>query len=531
MLPQSHAIRRTSCRLTPGEASAYIPASMQSADDSATVLIVDDDGLVVRALAAALRRHFHVLTADGGERALAVLADHPDTAVAIIDQRMPGMSGAELIRQVADPYPHLVRIILTGFQDIESLKQAINHGGAFRYLDKPCPNEELIAAVQAGIALHRRLREGARAPAVLAGANAALRDSNERLWLENLHLRDEVARSRTSYGPLVGSSPALRRAIDEAERMADSDATVLILGETGSGKELFARYIHDRSRRATAIFRAQNCASVSEQLAEDTLFGHIPGAFTGARNAKKGLFEIADGGTLFLDEVAECSPSLQARLLRVVEDKIIYRLGDDEQALRVDVRLIAATHRDLLAEAKAGRFREDLYYRLNVFCLRLPPLRERRSDVAELARHFVDSLNQRGRTTSGKYVLGLTPEALRILESHDYPGNVRELANVVERAWLFADDADSIGVEHVVPGLDGGDRPRVVLNPSMLNPSTPEYEGLPWRDAVGRFKSRLLADALTTHAWNVAATARALGISRTRLYEEMRECGLERPPD
>ena len=495
---------------------------MAGSSEQDTVLAVDDDHLVLRALEATLKRHFRVLTADSGAAALALLAEHPSAAVAIIDQRMPGMSGAELIRHLAEPYPNLVRIILTGYQDIESLKQAINNGGAFRYLEKPCSNEDLLSAVRQAIALHRRLRDGAAVPAALE--NEALRRSNQRLQLENLHLRMEVEQSLVLGAPIVGSSPVLRQVLAEADRMAATDTTVLILGETGTGKELLARRLHERSGRRDRTFRAQNCGAIVEQLAEDMLFGHVAGAFTGAGASRKGLFEIADGGTLFLDEIGECSPSLQARLLRVVEERTVHRLGDDEHPHPIDVRLIAATHRDLLAEVRAARFREDLYYRLNVFCLRVPPLRERRSDIAELAQYFVTRFNDRARSLSGKLVQGLDAEAVSTLERYDYPGNIRELANIVERAWLFADDGGAIAAEHVrLTEVTG-------TNASPV-PTTSTAECQPLRDAIAEFKVRHIATALERHDWNVAATARALGVSRGRLYEEMRDCGLQRPPD
>jgi len=496
---------------------------MVEVSENMKVLIVDDDALVIRALEATLKRRFRVLTAASGELALAALADHPDIAVAIIDQRMPGMCGAELIRHIAAPYPNLVRIILTGYQDIESLKQAINNGGAYRYLEKPVTNDELIEAVQSGTDLHRRLVADAQKPAVLAEANENLCAVNQQLQLENLQLRLDAERFPAPGARIVGSSPALMQVLAAAKRIATTDATVLIVGETGTGKDLLARHIHDQSGRRGATFRAQNCGAVAEHLMEDVLFGHVAGAFTGARAQKKGLFEIAAGGTLFLDEIGECSPSLQARLLRVVEDRVVYRLGDDERALAADVRLIAATNRDLRKGVQAGQFREDLYYRLNVLRLEVPPLRERRTDIRELAGYFLRCFNVRAQLMSGKVVTEIDATALAALERYEYPGNVRELANIMERAWLFADDGGVIALEHVAPSLvthDAGE--------TISHAASQPADGQFLRDAVGAFKAQYIAAALARNDWNVAATAREIGISRGRLYEEIRELGLQR---
>ena len=302
---------------------------MGTSDIRDQVLVLDDDSLVLRALDFTLNQFFTVHTALSGAQALALLERHSNIAVAVIDQRMPGMSGPEFIRHTAAPYPNLVRIILTGYQDIDSLKAAINNGGAYRYLEKPCANEELIEAVHQAVQVHHRLVKNTQLPVALASANEHLREENQRLQLENLQLHSDVDARYRFGAKIVGSSPALRRVLVDAERVLSTDTTVLITGETGTGKELLARYLHDNGPRRESTFRAQNCGAVAEALMEDTLFGHIAGAFTGARALKKGLFEIADEGTLFLDEIGDCPLTLQTKLLRVVEEKIVHRLGDD----------------------------------------------------------------------------------------------------------------------------------------------------------------------------------------------------------
>lgn len=490
--------------------------------DRPKILIVDDDSLVLRALAATLKRDFDVRSADGGAAALSVLAAEPDVAVAVIDQRMPTMSGPELIRAMVDPHPDVVRIILTGYQDIDSLKEAINNGGAYRYLEKPCANDELLAAVRAGAALHARIVAGREAPELLEAANDELRRANADLQRENLELRQAADHAfLVGERRLVGGSAALRAVVAAADQMATTDTSVLIEGETGTGKDLIARRIHEQSARRDATFRAQNCGAVAESFIEDTLFGHVAGAFTGARTDKRGLFEIADGGTLFLDEIGECSPALQARLLRVVEEKVVYRLGDDERPWPVDVRLVAATNRDLEAEVSSGSFRQDLYYRLSVFSLRVPPLRERREDIPELVRHFLDVINQRATQLSGKVVGDVDPGALDLLVGFEFPGNIRELSSVIERAWLFADDGGTIASEHVqlaCPQADG-----------EASGSLGAGDEQTLRGGVAAFKAKFIEAALIANDWNVATTAKLLEISRGRLYEEMRTFGLVRP--
>jgi len=248
-------------------------------------------------------------------------------------------------------------------------------------------------------------------------------------------------------------------------------------------------------------------------------------AFIGVEQSFRaaGFAGIAAGGTLFLDEIGECSPSLQARLLRVVEDRVVYRLGDEERALAADVRLIAATNRDLRSSVQSGQFREDLYYRLNVLRLEVPPLRERRSDIRELAGYFLRCFNDRAQLLSGKSVTEIDATALAALERYDYPGNVRELANIMERAWLFADDGGVIALEHVAPSLY-----QLEANEHIAPAPSQPADGQYLRDAVGAFKAQYIAAALARNDWNVAATAREIGISRGRLYEEIRDSGLQR---
>src|SRR5437879_2758025 len=327
--------------------------------DPATVLIVDDELRVLDALEAILAAEFRVVRAAGGEAALDILRAE-DVAVIVTDYRMPGMTGVELLRRSQEHAPDAVRIILTAYTDVDSLMEAINTGRIYHFIPKPWDPKELLIAV-------RRAAERYS----LAQENARLKDDLE-LACNALQREAAAARGRPlSLEKLVGAQTGLRAAIELVRRVLDSDTTVLLLGETGTGKELFARLIHANGPRRAARFVAQNCGALPESLLESELFGYARGAFTGATSERKGLFEEADGGTVFLDEVGEMSPAMQTRLLRVLQEGEIRRIGTSTDR-KVSVRTIAATNADLESAVQAGRFRKDLYYRLNVFPVRLP---------------------------------------------------------------------------------------------------------------------------------------------------------------
>ena len=326
---------------------------------------MDDEPRVLDALEAILAAEFRVLRANHGEEALERLAAEADVAVIVTDHRMPGMTGVELLRRSQERTPDAVRIVLTAYTDVDSLMEAINTGRIYHFVPKPWDPNELLVVV-------RRAAERWR----LARENARLRDELE---LAYNALRREAAAGRekpASFDELVGAETGLRGAVELARKVLDGDTSVLLLGETGTGKELFAHLIHTNGSRRTRPFVAQSCGALPDTLLESELFGHARGAFTGAVGERKGLFEEADGGTIFLDEVGETSPAMQLRLLRVLQEGEVRRVGGSGTR-RVDVRLIAATNADLEADVAAGRFRRDLFYRLSVFPVRLPPLRER----------------------------------------------------------------------------------------------------------------------------------------------------------
>ncbi|MGH7278595.1 MAG: sigma-54-dependent transcriptional regulator, partial [Candidatus Rokuibacteriota bacterium] len=409
-----------------------VPSQGGPVVDDAAVLIVDDEPRVLDAVEAILAAEFRVLRADGGPRALEILRAE-EIAVIVTDYRMPGMNGVELLRESQAHAPDALRIVLTAYTDVDSLMEAINTGRIYHFIPKPWEPGELMIVVRRAVERYALARE-----------NARLREELE-LAYNALHREAVEARERPlSFDALIGAAGGLRRQVDLARKILDADTTVLLLGETGTGKELFARLIHAWGARRQGTFVAQNCAALPESLLESELFGHVRGAFTGAASDRRGLFEEADHGTIFLDEVGEMSPAMQLRLLRILQDGEVRRLGGSGHR-KIDVRVIAATNADLEAEIKAGRFRQDLYYRLNVFPIRLPPLRERPEDIAALADHFLRLYRRRAR----RAVPSISPEALRFLRGYPFPGNVRELQNEIERAVALADDGQPIVPEHL----------------------------------------------------------------------------------
>jgi two-component system response regulator HupR/HoxA len=454
-----------------------------------TILIVDDEPRVLDAIEAILAAEFRVVRAESGPRALELMPD-AEPAVIVTDYRMPGMSGVELLRRSQELCPDAVRIVLTAYTDVDSLMDAVNTGHIYHFIPKPWDPNELLVVVRRAAERH-----------VLAGDNARLRDELE-LALNTLRREAAAARERPlSFERLVGATSGLAAAVALARKVLDTDTTVLLLGETGTGKELFARLIHDSGPRRAAPFVAQNCGALPESLLESELFGHARGAFTGATGERKGLFEEADGGTVFLDEVAETSPAMQLRLLRVLQEGEIRRLGAAAPR-HVNVRVLAATNADLEIEVEAGRFRRDLYYRLNVFPIRLPALRERSEDVPSLAQHFLRIYRERTR----RAIPSVSPEAIGLLRAYPFPGNVRELENEIERAVALADPGQPIGAEHLSD--------RIRRAPAATAPRT-------LNEAIEQLKRQMIEDALRECGSKTRAAER-LGLTRQSLQQMLR---------
>ncbi len=434
--------------------------------DRPGVLVVDDDEsfrtLVVERLA---RTGHRVAGAAGGEQALALL---DGMEVALIDLIMPGMDGLALLQKIRAAAPDVAVIILTGHGTIDSAVEAMK-SGASDYLQKPCSLAEV--EVRIANALDRR-----------------------HLARENVQLKAALQHDR-AYQGLVGRSRGMLEVIDLIGKVKESASPVLIEGESGTGKELVARALHFDSARREMPFVAVNCATLQEQLLESELFGHKAGAYTGAVADKRGLLEIADRGTLFVDEIAETHPNVQAKLLRVLESGEFRAVGDVKEK-RVTVRLVAATNKDLRAEVGRGRFREDLFYRLNVVSLRLPPLRERKEDIPLLARHYVMT---RGRTVSDAAVAALL--------AYDWPGNVRELFNALERAIL----------------LGGSGRVESVTIPAAASSAAPPRDGTLEEVELAHIK-RILESV----QWNVSRAAEILGTSRRNLHRKINQHNLKK---
>jgi DNA-binding NtrC family response regulator len=442
------------------------------------LLIVDDDEELRDALARRLARAgLPVTTAESGEEALAKIG-RAGFDLALFDLHLPGMSGLDLLARFKEDQPDAEVLLLTAHGSIATAIEAMRRGG-YDYLTKPFQLGDLEVHLQKA---YEKVRLSRR----------------QRQWQEQV-------RFESPRYCLVGSGPAMRRVVALIERVAPTAATVLVHGPSGSGKELVARAIHYNSERRDRPLVTINCAALQEALLESELFGHEKGAFTGAVQAKPGLIEVAEGGTLFIDEVGEMAPDLQAKLLRVLEDSRFRRVGGTEE-LQADVRVVAATNRPLEEEQRLGRFREDLYYRLNVIAIALPPLRDRREDIPELVEHFLTTRPVGGRCR-------IAPEALAALVRYDWPGNVRELANVLERAQILAED-------RVITPDDLPDN-LVEVAPEPCAPGDPRR----LRDV----ESRHVQDVLRREKGNKVQAAKSLGISRRALYRLIAKYHLETP--
>lgn len=463
------------------------------------ILIVDDDQLVLNALNRALSKESDVMLSLSGHAALQVLREQAVTVI-ISDQRMPEMTGVELFKEVMNIQPAAKRILLTGYSDREAMIDAVNEGHIYHYIQKPWEPDELKHIIRQAVELYTLERENSR-------LMEELKRANEQLSTENKILKQDVE-THYSFDSIIGKSSPMNEVFTLMKKVIPSDVTVFIQGETGTGKELVAKAIHYNGPRKTKVFAAQNCAAVQDTLLESTLFGHRKGSFTDAIRDQKGLFEIADGGTVFLDEIGEMSPAMQQRLLRVLQDGEIQPIGSTS-VKRVDVRIISATHVDLKEAVKQGRFREDLFFRLHVIPIVLPPLRERIEDVPLLVNHFIQKNNARGTTG----ITGIRFEALERLKSYAYPGNVRELENIIDRACLLVETG-----EIDVQGLSGLDETQVDIR------SAPE--GLSLREAVDNLERNMITRALSQTGGNVSQAAKELGISRMGLYKKIKRLNL-----
>ena len=478
------------------------------------ILIVDDDPIVAESLAEHLSGEgFETATAMNAAEAKALLdgaSNFPEEStrkpmpvhVMLSDVSMPGESGVDLLRWTREHHPTTAVVMLTGYGTIESAVEALRLGAA-DYLTKPVMDDELA------VALERALRQQA-----LVEENHSLRMRlDDRFGLDNV----------------VGGDPRMRKVFELVGAVAPSRTTALMTGESGTGKSLIAHAIHHRSPRAGKPYVELSCGSIPETLLESELFGHVKGAFTGAHVDKKGRFLAADGGTLFLDEINSASPAMQLKLLRVLQERKFEPVGSNE-TIEVDVRVILASNQPLEDLVASGSFRQDLYYRINVVKIELPPLRDRMADIPHLAEHF---LEQQG-VELGRTFAGFTDEAVDALRRYGYPGNVRELANIVERAAVLS-RGQTIGIEDLPPQvIDGADAGLMrAASGSGSTGGTPvplmdgEWEPMPLVEALKEPERWILVRALDANDWNRQKTAEALDINRTTLYKKMKSFGLD----
>jgi two-component system response regulator HydG len=474
-------------------------------DTPPRVLVVDDEPTLRRSLARLLlSRGMSVVTADDGAVAMQLLQKEP-VDVAIVDLMMPRVGGLELLEHVRAEHAGVEVVMMTAFGDVETAVKAVR-AGAYHFLTKPFRSNDEVVLTITKAAERRRLVD-----------RAAMLERR----LEHLE----------KFGELIGNSPQMQEVYRLAVGVAPTSSTVLILGESGTGKELTARAIHQHSPRARNAFVAVNCSAIPVELVESELFGHMRGAFTGATATRPGLFETADRGTLFLDEVGDLPPLAQVKLLRALQEGEVKRVGSNETK-HVDVRVIAATNVDLTSRIAAGRFREDLYYRLNVVAISLPPLRERREDIPLLAYHFLQKYAARSNASIRRF----SPEAMQVLESHRWPGNVRELENAIEHSVVFCKDG-VIQPTDLPFSRKQSTSPEPPLQPVAAAPDSSggQLSDLPYREAKDRaihaFETGYFASLMQRAGGNVSEAARQAGLDRSNFRRAAKRAGLKMRDD
>lgn len=453
-------------------------------DGQARILIVDDQINTCKSLQAILKKSGYPCGyALSAEEALRRVQDeHFD--IVISDIRMPGMDGMQLLEELKKAQPHLVIIMITGYATIKSAVEAIKKG-AYDYLPKPFTPDEVRVIIE----------------------RAAERS---RLGAENLLLRSQL-HSQTAFENIIGNSAALQRVFEMVQKVASGDSNILLSGETGTGKELVAKAIHNQSRRREKSFLPINCGSLAESVLESELFGHVKGAFTGAVATRKGLIEVADGGTIFFDEIAETSPAFQVKLLRVIQEGEFIRVGDTHP-IHVNVRIIAATNRDLDRAVERREFRQDLYYRLKVIAIHLPPLRDRLDDIPLLAYHFLEKYK------ADRRVEGIDPQAIKVLMAYKWPGNVRELEHVIEYAISMA-EGETITVS---------DLPEEFLTRVADRGMTREsWMVSPFSKAKEEFEKFYITHILKESNWNISEASRKAQMFRQNLQQKIRKYGIK----
>ncbi len=442
----------------------------------ALILIVDDEEGILESLSGILEDEgYETLTSSSGEEALKLIKEHnPD--LIFLDVWLPGMDGIVTLREIKEIKPDLPVIMISGHGNIELAVNATKIG-AYDFLEKPLSLERIIHATNKALEKH-----------TLELENRALKQALQKKW------------------KLIGDSPKMRYLNEQIDMAAKSNSRVLILGESGSGKELVAHILHERSQRSDKPFIEMNCAAIPQELIESELFGHEKGSFTGAFERKRGKFELADKGTLFLDEVGDMSLTTQSKVLRVIETQEFQRVGGSK-SIKVDVRIIAATNKNLLEEVKKGTFREDLFFRLNVIPITVPPLRERKEDIPALVDYFLEYF----AIEYGQKPKNITPEGLKYLESYDWPGNIRELRNVIERSVIMT-SSNTINPKNILIG-------------SNIRSDYFSYKTL--KEARDSFEKDFIIKKLEENNWNISKTAEILDIERSNLHRKIKAYGIK----
>lgn len=450
------------------------------------ILIIDDEPVIRETLSDWLEREGYIIeTAITGEEGIKKEKDN-NFDIAIVDLKLPGMDGIEVLRKLKEIDPDIVVIMITAYATIETAVSAIKDG-AYDYLTKPFNLEEISLVVKK-ITEHRKL------------------------VAENILLKKQLE-ERYSFENIIGKSPKMRKIFELIEDVADSDATILIQGESGTGKEVIARAIHQRSSRANASFITANCAAIPDNLLESELFGYEKGAFTGATQTKKGRFELAEEGTLFLDEITDMKLNTQVDLLRVLQEKEFRRLGGS-QLIKTNVRIIASSNKDVEKQVAIGDFREDLYYRLNVISIKLPPLRERKEDIPFLVEHFLRKYSHKNH----RIIKDISKEALELLTRYNWPGNVRELENVIERATI-------LGKKQF---LMSSDLPEVIKKDSSLARDEAIIYLTEPNKSLEEVEKEYITNLLQRTNWNISQSAKLLKINRATLYNKIRQYKIKR---
>jgi len=472
------------------------------------ILIVDDEQHILNSINRTLRHDYNVILSLDGKSALQVMREQDISAI-LADQRMPGMSGSEFFQQAKNVQPDTTRVLITGYSDIEAVIKAVNEGQIFYYIEKPWEPEDLELVMKRAVERYQLLKKN----------NELLHEleiANQRLNNENIILKKDVV-EKYNFSNIIGDSPQMQNVFELIKKVIPTDTTVFISGETGTGKELIARAVHFNGPRKDKVFAAQNCAALPDTLLESSLFGHKKGAFTDAVSNKKGLFEIADGGTVFLDELSDTSPALQKRLLRVIQENEFQPVGSNK-TIKVNVRIISATNKDLLELVKQGEFREDLFYRLNVFPINIPPLRDRDGDVSLLADFFLNKY----MIQSSKTIIGFTDEAINNLGSHSFPGNVRELENLIQRAVILAGDDEQIGINHLQTEWDNNSTKSLKTGISFS-----ESDDMTLVEIIEEFEQQYISNILQANKGNISRTAKDLGLSRAGLYKKLKRYNIK----